>query len=190
MNLNFLLQLTNVLLVAKLAISESTSECRKVDENKFPNCVTHGFTMTSEHLASNFYTETYSKIINNMTAKLNGCSKYTSYILCSLYIPRCKENMLGPLLPCREVCEEFARGCSNQMNSNGLNWLKPLCSLLPSKMKSGTCFIPPDFKPLKKLLSSTYVCYLSIKQRRSPYRKKQVTVEVFEIKPVIIHKLK
>ena len=164
MNVNFLLQLANVLLVAKLARSESTSECREVDENKFPNCVTHGFTMTSEHLASKFYTETYSKIINNMTAKLNGCSKYTSYILCSLYVPRCKENMTGPLLPCREVCEEFARGCSNQMNSNGLNWLKPLCSLLPTKRKSAACFMPPDFKPLKKPLSSTYVCCLIMYQ--------------------------
>jgi len=32
------------------------------------------------------------------------------------------------------------------MDSSGLNWLKPLCSLLPTDKTDAKCFKPPDFK--------------------------------------------
>ena len=138
--------------VIVLTRCQRVSDCRRVDESKFPICVKDGFTSTSVFLANDFYAIPYSKIINNITEKLGSCSKYTSFILCSLYVPRCEENMAGPWLPCREVCEEFVQGCWDQMDSNGLNWLKPLCSLLPRNGTDANCLKPSDFKPSKKHL--------------------------------------
>ena len=149
------------LIVMKSSRSQSVQKCRQLDKVKFPVCFKDGFNSTSLYLAdSSFYAETYSKIIKDITGKLGDCSNYTGYILCSLYVPRCKENMPGPWLPCREVCEEFVEGCRDQMNSNGLNWLKPLCTLLPKKHRRKTddiCFMPPDFKRSTKSLSSKHL---------------------------------
>lgn len=154
MNVKFLVYAVIMCLAIPFSRSQSDRKCRPLNKEKFPNCFEAGFHSTSLYLADNsYYEERYSNIVKDITEKLGGCSNYTSYILCSLYVPRCQESMTVPWLPCREVCEEFARACSNQMNSNGLNWLKPLCSLLPTKGKSTTCFTPPDFK---KPLSSTY----------------------------------
>ena len=146
-----------VMKLSKSQSAESVSECRGVDKTKFPICVKDGFTSTSVYLASDAYPKRHSKSINNIMARLGSCSNYTSIILCSLYVPRCKANMAGPWLPCREVCEEFVQGCGDQMNSNGLNWLKPLCSLLPTNEADRNCFNPPDFKPPTKPLPSEYV---------------------------------
>ena len=143
--------------VAGLTRSQMVSDCRRVDETKFPVCVKDSFTSTSVYLANDVYAKPYSKIINNIMARLGSCSKYTSVILCSLYVPRCKKNMAGPWLPCREVCEEFVRGCGDQMNTNGLNWLKPLCSLLLTNEADANCFKPSDFRPSTKPLPSEYV---------------------------------
>lgn len=151
MNLKFSVYMAVVLFVTKLSRSaEILSECRDLDKNKFPVCIKDGFTSTSVYLANDYFAKTYSEFINNITAKLGGCSTYTSIILCSLYVPRCKEAMPGPWLPCRVVCDEFVRGCGDQMDLKGLNWLKPLCSLLPTDKTDDKCFKPPNFKPSKK----------------------------------------
>lgn len=154
MSVKFLVYAVIMCLAIPFSISQSDRKCRPLNAKKFPNCHEAGFHSTSLYLADkSYYEERYSKIIKNITEKLGGCSNYTSYILCSLYVPRCKESMTGPWLPCRQVCDEFARGCSDQMNSEGLNWLKPLCSLLPNETNSD-CFKPPNFKPSAKPASS------------------------------------
>ena len=155
MSVKFLVYAVIMCLAIPFSRSQSDHKCRPLNAEKFPNCFNAGFHSTRLYLADNsYYEERHSKITKNITEKLGGCSNYTSYILCSLYVPRCKESMTGPWLPCREVCEEFSRGCSDQMNSEGLNWLKPLCSLLPVNGTNSDCFEPPNFKLSAKPASS------------------------------------
>lgn len=86
--------------------------------------------------------------MENITAKLGNCSKYTNFILCSLYVPRCDEKVDKPLLPCRDVCEKFLSDCWDKMNAVGLNWLKALCGLLRTMETDPKCFKPTGFKPI------------------------------------------
>ena len=152
MNLKFVLCISLVLTITKLSISKQTNrpKCGKTDAKKFSSCVKAGFNSTVESLTYGFFANSYKDIVNNITAKLGNCSNYTSHIVCSLYVPRCKEGMTQPWLPCQEVCLEFVRGCSETMDVHGLNWMKSLCGLLPqSKSKNGgkhdECYEPPGF---------------------------------------------
>lgn len=155
MNLRMVVCMAFVLSVTKLSKSKETVQslpkCGKTDAKRFPSCAKAGFHFTAVSLANEFLAKPYMYNFNYITAKLGNCSSYTSYILCSLYMPRCKEDMTAPWLPCQEVCMEFVRGCSDKMDLHGLNWLKPLCGLLRSKTKnsgkSDDCFEPPNFKP-------------------------------------------
>ena len=151
MTLRSAAHLAVVFLVIKLSQSErDLPQCKQVDKTKFPACVKYGFTSTSVFLADDMYR--YSAIMRSISQKLGSCSNYTDFILCSLYLPRCKEDVKKPLLPCRDVCEEFVQGCSDQMDKNGMNWLKSLCSLLQVETNStdSGCFKPVGFKPSTK----------------------------------------
>ena len=152
MNVKFAAYIAVVFLVIKLSKSQKLPQCRQVDRTKFPVCVKDGFNRTSVYLANDMYG--YSVIMDKITEKLGNCSKYTSFILCSLYLPRCEEDISKPLLPCRDVCEEFVRGCGDQMDVSGLNWLKPLCSLLKTNQNDPSCIRPTGFKPSTKPLPS------------------------------------
>ena len=155
MNVKFAAYIAVVLLVIKLSKSQRRlPQCRKVDKTKFPVCVNDGFIRTSVYLANDMYG--YSVIMKKITSKLGSCSNYTSFILCSLYVPRCKEDIAKPLLPCRDVCEEFVRGCGERMDTSGLNWLKPLCSLLKTNETDPSCLRPTGFKPSDKPPLSKY----------------------------------
>ena len=148
MNLKFVIYMSFVLTVTKLSISKQTNrpKCGKTDAETFPSCVKAGFNFTVESIVTN----SYKDIVNGITEKLGDCSKYTSHIVCSLYVPRCEEGTTQPWLPCQEVCWEFVRGCDEKMDVYGLNWMKSLCGLLPqSKSKNGgkldDCYEPPGF---------------------------------------------
>ena len=155
MNVKFAAYIAVVLLVIKLSKSQRRlPRCRKVDKNKFPDCWEDGFIRTSVYLANDMYG--YSEIMENITSKLDSCSNYTSFILCSLYLPRCEEDIAKPLLPCSDVCEEFVRECGKQMDASGLNWLKPLCSLLKTNETDPSCLRPTGFKPSPKPPPSKY----------------------------------
>lgn len=124
---------------------QSLPQCGEVNAKKFPACFREGFKSTVVSLTNEYYARSYADIINNITVKLDNCSKYTSFILCSLYVPRCEENMEGPLLPCQDVCREFVHDCGEKMDFTGLNWLKSLCSVLYNKTASPECLKPPGF---------------------------------------------
>ena len=151
MKVKFVLCISFVLTVTKLSNSKQTNapKCGKTDAKKFPSCVKAGFNFTVESITYGFFANSYEDIVNNITEKLGGCSSYTSYILCSLYVPRCKDDLAEPWLPCQEVCWEFVRKCDETMAVHGLNWMKSLCGLLRSKSensgKPDDCFEPPEF---------------------------------------------
>lgn len=149
MNLKFAVCISFVLTVIKLSNSKQTKgpKCGKIDAKMFPSCAKAGFNFTVDSITYGFFANSSKDIVNGITAKLGDCSSYTSHIVCSLYVPRCKKAMAGPWLPCQEVCWEFVRGCGEKMDVHGLNWMKSLCGLLPSKSKNSgkpdDCFEPP-----------------------------------------------
>lgn len=143
MNVQFAVYL--IAAVAITDVSESLPQCQRIDKKHFPVCTRNNFTKTSAYLANDFYG--YSEIMKNITVKLGNCSNYTNFILCSLYVPRCDEKVDKPLLPCRDVCEEFLSDCWDEMNAVGLNWLKALCGLLGTKETDPKCFKPTGFEP-------------------------------------------
>lgn len=170
MNVKFAAYIAVVLLVIKLSKSQRRlPQCRKVDRNKFPVCVKDGFIRTSVYLANDWYG--YSKIMEKIKSKLGSCSKYTSFILCSLYLPRCEEHIAKPLLPCRDVCEEFVRGCGERMDKSGLNWLKPLCSLLKTNETDPSCLRPTGYKPSAKSQLSKYAIITDTKVNNAVTRQ-------------------
>ena len=86
--------------------------------------------------------------------RLESCSKYSKLMLCSLDLPRCKEDLAGPYLPCKRVCDEYIKSCTGTLIKHGIYWWAPLCQLLPevddprtTKGYLGRCFEPPNFKP-------------------------------------------
>lgn len=83
--------------------------------------------------------------------KLYECSPYADLIICSLYLPKCVEGVRKPVLPCREVCEEFMKGCKDRIIKSTLEWIVGMCATLPKSSKfstgepEGNCFLPPNF---------------------------------------------
>lgn len=125
------------------------SHCGQVNATAFPACVKEGFSYTVISIANKYYARSYAGIIKNVMERLGDCSKYTAFMLCSLYVPRCNSSEKGPLLPCQEVCWEFVKDCGTKMDFTGLNWLKSLCSVLQNKTEKPGCFKPKDFTPSK-----------------------------------------
>lgn len=143
MKLQFAAYFAAVLAITQVSRSRSLPQCREVNKERFPGCRRENFISTSVYLADDGYG--YSEIMKNITAKLEDCSKYTDFMLCSLYVPRCQEKEAKPLLPCRDVCEAFVHDCGAKMNLAGLNWLKALCGLLGTNKTDPTCFKPNGF---------------------------------------------
>lgn len=162
LNIAFIVSVTN--LPRKTDQSDpilALSNCGKVDATKFPDCVKEGFNVTVVSLANKYYARSYADIINNITVKLDDCSDYTSFMLCSLYVPRCHEK--GPLLPCQEVCWEFVNDCGTQMDFTGLNWLKSLCSVLQNKTENPRCIKPENFMHSKASFTRGLSCKEKVK---------------------------
>ena len=141
------------------------SHCGQVNATAFPACVKEGFSYTVISLANKYYARSYAGIIKNVMERLGDCSKYTAFMLCSLYVPRCNSSEKGPLLPCQEVCWEFVKDCGTKMDFTGLNWLKSLCSVLQNKTEKPGCFKPKDFTPSKSTFTGrqTRRCWIEYK---------------------------
>ncbi|KAL9963459.1 hypothetical protein ACROYT_G026970 [Oculina patagonica] len=74
-------------------------------------------------------------------------------MICSLFVPRCTEEIKGPYLPCRAVCYDYATKCKDIIKDKGLEWTVAMCDILPerdnprtTKGYRGRCFTPPNFK--------------------------------------------
>lgn len=83
--------------------------------------------------------------------KLYECSPFADLMICSLYLPKCVEGVYKPVVPCREVCEEFIQGCKDRLMRSSLEWIVGMCSILPKSNKiskdktKARCFLPPNF---------------------------------------------
>lgn len=78
---------------------------------------------------------------------LNVCSKYSSTIMCSLFMPKCMEGHPKPVMPCRSVCLEFVNKCHRLLSlASHAGLFRSLCDLLPEQdALLTTCFVPKGF---------------------------------------------
>ena len=93
------------------------------------------------------------RAVKSMTALLGNCSDFMNVMICSLFVPRCSEEIRGPYLPCRDVCYEYASKCQGVIREKGLQWTVAMCDILAEKDDSqttkgyrGRCFKPQTFK--------------------------------------------
>lgn len=132
-------------------VKESSSFCNPFDKDsglaqKCGYSATVNFTHTQQYQDAITNVGTFSRLFQS-------CSQYVEVIVCSLNVPRCESNVPGPFLPCRRVCDEFLKQCTNIILKRGMEWIIGMCQLLPEKDDPNTkigylgrCFEPPNFK--------------------------------------------
>lgn len=94
-----------------------------------------------------------SRAVTSLKNILGNCSETVETMICSLFVPRCTEEIRGPYLPCRAVCHDYATKCQTVIAEKGLEWTVAMCDILPEKDNPDTtkgyrerCFTPPNFK--------------------------------------------
>lgn len=94
-----------------------------------------------------------SQAVTSLRNLLGNCSESVDTMICSLFVPRCTEEIRGPYLPCRAVCQDYATKCQDKIGEKGLEWTAAMCNILPVKDNPKTikgyrerCFTPPNFK--------------------------------------------
>lgn len=122
------------------------------------SCANAGYNFTAK-FAANFQSSV-GKLLDKLLPHLQSCSSHSSLILCSLYLPKCINGYGRPVLPCRQVCLDFAKNCVIQLRQVSLAGMSTaLCDLLP--VYDGTrdkCIMPSGFD-LKNPISKRNVCY-------------------------------
>ena len=129
--------------------STDSQQCQKLDLWFANSC---GYDQTAKFThESNF--DHYAGVLNKTLGEMGNCSKYSDLMMCSLRLPRCKEDLYGPYLPCKSVCDEWAKGCRDQIAEKAYEWVLGYCRMLPqrddpetAKGYLGRCFEPADFK--------------------------------------------
>lgn len=94
-----------------------------------------------------------SNAVRSLKNLLGNCSESVNTMICSLFVPRCAEDINGPYLPCRAVCHDYATKCRDIIENKGLEWTVAMCDILPERDNPSTakgyrerCFTPPNFK--------------------------------------------
>lgn len=94
-----------------------------------------------------------SRAVTSLRNILGNCSETVETMICSLFVPRCTEEIRGPYLPCRAVCHDYATKCQTVIAEKGLEWTVAMCDILPEKDNPDTtkgyrerCFTPSNFK--------------------------------------------
>jgi len=130
------------------------------EEITVKSCTNAGYKLTAKF--GKPFQEAKGKLLDFLLPLLQSCSPHSSLILCSLFLPKCVPRIGKPMLPCRQVCLDFAKKCVNELRlASTAGMSTALCDLLP--VYDGTpnkCIMPPDFHPsLTNLVSSRNVCH-------------------------------
>lgn len=133
----------------------AATKCEKIDTTLLPNCekIGYNFTANFSHVGLQKYQAFVSTEVARFSHRFRNCSRHSEAVVCSRYVPKCSENVEGPVLPCREVCEQFVDDCANLLTDNGLYYQYVVyCRLLSSEMESSKqCFKPLGFVPRANL---------------------------------------
>ena len=154
--LRYLLNLSIFLAVVPLSVgfSQAESQCQRINEtishlNIEVQC---GYNYTVRFNISHHFSTSLKRVIY-LKREVKNCSAFVDVMACSLFLPRCTEDIKGPYLPCRGVCYDFANDCKDVLEVNELEWTAAYCDLLPEKDNPMTtkgykerCFTPPNYR--------------------------------------------
>lgn len=125
--------------------------CQRLNPSLFQRCIKAGHNYTAYFPGNTTVHENIIAYhIEREARQFGQCSKYRDTIVCSIFVPKCIEELYRPILPCREVCEDFVRDCELKVDSERIEWIKGLCRLLPSIADSTNtveCFRPANYNP-------------------------------------------
>ena len=143
-----LLLMFNSALFAKLDFALA-NKCQQIDTSLLPACAHIGYKYTANFssVGQKSYQAFVSSEVTLFANRFNSCSPHSRAFACARYVPKCSESVQGPVLPCREVCEQFVDDCDTLLRESGLfNRYVAYCRLLsPEKDNSKQCYKPPGF---------------------------------------------
>lgn len=122
-------------------------KCRRINSSYLPSCANVGYNFTANFsdVGTKSYQEYVSSEVTIFANRFNSCSPLSKFFVCSRYVPKCSESVEGPVLPCREVCEQFVDDCATDLKGSGLyKSYVAYCRLLSSEEATSTNCIKPD----------------------------------------------
>lgn len=142
-----------------------TPEIGTCEELTVKSCAKANYKYTAKYLkvGNETFQQYKGRLLDALIPHVESCSPYSSLILCSLYLPKCVPGSARPMLPCRQVCLDFADNCKTQLTlASTVGMTVALCDLLP--VYDGTpnkCIMPDSFKTKSsvQLFSTRNVCY-------------------------------
>lgn len=124
-------------------------KCRQINSSVLPACANVDYTYTANfsNIGQKSYQEYVSSEVTLFANRFSSCSPLSETIVCSRYVPKCSERFQQPVLPCREVCEQFVSDCDKDLRDSGLyKRYVAYCRLLSSdKDIAENCFKPVGF---------------------------------------------
>lgn len=130
-------------------------QCQSLNDTipNFHKLMKCGYSHTARFNDSNLFT---LQLHNLLLFKrvITNCSALTDLMGCSLFVPRCTEEIKGPYLPCRGVCHDWVNACKDAIRASvTFEWTAGICDILPEKDDPqttkgyrGRCFVPPGYK--------------------------------------------
>lgn len=122
-------------------------KCRRINLSYLPACANVGYNFTANFtdVGQKSYQEKVSSEVTLFADRFNSCSPLSKFFVCSRYVPKCSESVEVPVLPCREVCQQFVDDCDKDLKDSGLyKSYVAYCRLLSSGQESSTNCIKPD----------------------------------------------
>ena len=159
-----------VILLLMLNVSDFavSQHCQRLNKTLFPHCSKYYNYTINLAKEKNVTQEDYSfgDIFAHVVAGhiAPNCSRATELMLCSWYaLPSCVEGVERPVLPCQKVCFQLLNKCGRNVESDGLEWMINICSLLPPDTDDPKqCIDLPQFtREFTDTGECTTVCYLS-----------------------------
>ena len=146
MFLLFLVSSGVLLLTTDFAVA---GKCLQINSAVLPACVNVDYTYTANFTAIGqmSYQEYVSSEVTLLANRFSSCSPLSKTIVCSRYVPKCSERLEQPVLPCREVCEQFVNDCDKDLKDSGLyKRYVAYCRLLsPETDTTANCLKPDGF---------------------------------------------
>ncbi|KAL9963468.1 hypothetical protein ACROYT_G026979 [Oculina patagonica] len=123
------------------------AKCRRINPSVLPACANVGYDLTANFsdVGQKSYQEYVSSEVTYFADRFSNCSTLSKFFVCSRYVPKCSESVDEPVLPCREVCEQFVDDCNTDLKNSGLyKSYVAYCRLLSSGQESTTNCIKPE----------------------------------------------
>ena len=141
-----------VVVVYPVGSSRAEPQCRQISET-FPQFDIDKIQCGYNYTVSWPFRSSLLTYMMHVKRLLKNCSPFVDVMVCSLFLPRCTEEIKGPYLPCRGVCYDYANDCKDVLEMKEMESTAALCDLLPEKDNPRTtkgykerCFTPPNYR--------------------------------------------